>query len=126
MHHDTTRNHPLSMAQMLPRAERRAPLPKRYAQATLSMYPGRFPTVDGEVVTGGIIAQTEAVMEKYHRVLKLADCGLEHVVQVGVWLDDPRDFTSFNSVFAKYFRRTRPHARQSKVHSWSTQRLKWM
>ena len=22
---------------------------------------------------------------------------------VGVWLDDPRDFTSFNSVFAKYF-----------------------
>ena len=54
-------------------------------------------------MTGGIIAQTEAVMKNIIAVLKLTDCGLEHVIQVGVWLDDPRDFTSFNSVFAKYF-----------------------
>ncbi len=64
---------------------------------------GQVPTMDGEVVTGGIIAQTEAVMANIISVLELADCGLEHVVKVGVWLDDPRDFTSFNSVFAKYF-----------------------
>ena len=64
---------------------------------------GQVPTVDGEVVTGGILAQTEAVIKNIIAVLELADCGLEHVVQVGVWLDDPRDFTSFNSVFAKYF-----------------------
>ena len=64
---------------------------------------GQVPTVDGEVVTGGIIAQSEAVMANIIAVLKLAYCSLEHVVQVGVWLDDPRDFTSFNSVFAKYF-----------------------
>jgi reactive intermediate/imine deaminase len=64
---------------------------------------GQVPTIDGEVVTGGIIAQTEAVMQNLLSVLDLAGCGLEHVVQVGVWLDDPRDFTSFNSVFAKYF-----------------------
>jgi enamine deaminase RidA (YjgF/YER057c/UK114 family) len=25
------------------------------------------------------------------------------VVRVGVWLDDPRDFWSFNKVFAEYF-----------------------
>ena len=61
------------------------------------------PSIYREVVTGGIIAQTEAVMANIMAVLELADCGLEHVVQVGVWLDDPRDFTSFNSVFAKYF-----------------------
>ncbi|WP_162653423.1 Rid family hydrolase [Lentilitoribacter sp. Alg239-R112] len=64
---------------------------------------GQVPTVDGEVVSGGIIAQTEAVMQNIMAVLELADCGLEHVVKVNVWLDDPRDFTSFNSVFAKYF-----------------------
>jgi reactive intermediate/imine deaminase len=64
---------------------------------------GQVPTVDGEVVTGGIIAQTEAVMTNIIGALKLAGCGLEHVVKVNVWLDDPRDFTSFNSVFAKYF-----------------------
>lgn len=64
---------------------------------------GQVPTVDGEVVTGGIVAQTEAVMANLIAVLKLADCGLEHVIKVNVWLDDPRDFSSFNAVFEKYF-----------------------
>jgi reactive intermediate/imine deaminase len=64
---------------------------------------GQVPTDEGEVVSGGIITQTEAVMQNIIAVLNLADCGLEHVVKVSVWLDDPRDFTSFNSVFAKYF-----------------------
>jgi len=36
---------------------------------------GQVPTVDGEVVTGGIIAQSEAVMANIISVLKLADCG---------------------------------------------------
>jgi reactive intermediate/imine deaminase len=64
---------------------------------------GQVPTEAGEVVTGGIIAQTEKVMQNIISVLKIADCGLEHVVKVNVWLDDSRDFTSFNSVFEKYF-----------------------
>lgn len=64
---------------------------------------GQVPTIDGEVVPGGIIAQSEAVMGNIIAALKLAGCGLEHVVKVSVWLDDPRDFTSFNAVFAKYF-----------------------
>ena len=64
---------------------------------------GQVPTSEGEVVNGGIVAQSEAVIENIISVLKLADCGLEHVIKVNVWLDDPRDFTSFNSVFAKYF-----------------------
>lgn len=64
---------------------------------------GQVPTVDGELVSGGIIAQTEAVMENIIAVLGMAGCGLEDVVKANVWLDDPRDFTSFNSVFAKYF-----------------------
>ena len=54
-------------------------------------------------MNGGIISQSEAVIENVISVLKLANCGLEHVIKVNVWLDDPRDFTSFNSVFAKYF-----------------------
>ena len=64
---------------------------------------GQVPTLAGEVVNGGIISQSEAVIENVISVLKLANCGLEHVIKVNVWLDDPRDFTSFNSVFAKYF-----------------------
>ena len=64
---------------------------------------GQVPTLDGEVVTGGIILQAEAVIQNIISVLELANCGLEHVIKVNVWLDDPRDFTSFNSVFARYF-----------------------
>ncbi len=64
---------------------------------------GQVPTVDGEVVSGGIIAQSEAVIANIISVLNLANCGLEHVIKVSVWLDDWRDFSSFNSVFAKYF-----------------------
>lgn len=64
---------------------------------------GQVPARDGEIVTGGIVAQTEQVMENVIEVLRLAGCGLEHVVKVNVWLDDPRDFSSFNGVFEKYF-----------------------
>ena len=64
---------------------------------------GQVPAVDGEIISGGIVAQTEQVMANVIEVLGGAGCGLEHVVKVNCWLDDPRDFTSFNAVFAKYF-----------------------
>jgi reactive intermediate/imine deaminase len=64
---------------------------------------GQVPTVDGEVVAGGIVAQTEAVIANLKAALALAGCGLEHVVKVNVWLDDARDFSSFNAVFEKHF-----------------------
>lgn len=64
---------------------------------------GQVPVVDGEVIQGGIVEQTELVMKNITEVLMNAGCTLEHVVKVSVWLDDPRDFTSFNAVFKKYF-----------------------
>ena len=64
---------------------------------------GQVPAKDGEIISGGIIAQTEQVMHNIIEVLASTDCGLEHVIKVNCWLDDPRDFTSFNAVFAKYF-----------------------
>lgn len=64
---------------------------------------GQVPAVGGEIVSGGIVEQTELVMKNIIEVLGQAGCGLEHVVKVNCWLDDPRDFTSFNGVFKKYF-----------------------
>ena len=64
---------------------------------------GQVPVENGEIVPGGIVTQTEKVMENIIEVLRLAGCGLEHVIKVNVWLDDPRDFSSFNGVFEKYF-----------------------
>lgn len=64
---------------------------------------GQVPAVDGEIVHGGIVEQSEIVMKNIIEVLAQAECTLANVVKVNVWLDDPRDFTSFNGVFKKYF-----------------------
>lgn len=64
---------------------------------------GQVPTVDGEVVTGGIVAQTEQVIANIRDVLALAGAGFEDIVKVNCWLDDARDFSSFNAVFARHF-----------------------
>ncbi len=57
----------------------------------------------GEIISGGIVAQTRKTIDNIVAVLDSAGCTLEDVVKVNVWLDDPRDFWSFNRVYAEYF-----------------------
>ena len=57
----------------------------------------------GEIDYGGIEAQTRRTMENVKKVLALADCELSDVVKVTVWLDDTRDFWTFNRVYLEYF-----------------------
>lgn len=64
---------------------------------------GQVAMENGEIVRGGIIAETRKTMENVIAILNEAGYGLEDVVRVGVWLDDPRDFWSFNGVYAEYF-----------------------
>lgn len=65
---------------------------------------GQVPMVKGVVVDGGIVAQTHQAIRNLLAILAEADYGPEHVVRCGVWLDDPRDFWTFNKVYAEYFR----------------------
>lgn len=64
---------------------------------------GQVPMKDGEIVGTGIIEQTHLTIQNVLKSLEEAGYGLEHVVRVGVWLDDPRDFWSFNGVYKEYF-----------------------
>jgi len=64
---------------------------------------GQVPMVNGEVVGGTITAQAEQAIQNLLSILREAGYGPEHVVRCGVWLDDPRDFQSFNAVFRKHF-----------------------
>lgn len=64
---------------------------------------GQVPMENGEIVDGGIIPQTRRAIDNLVAILHEAGYGLEDVVRVGVWLDDPRDFWSFNGVYAEYF-----------------------
>jgi reactive intermediate/imine deaminase len=64
---------------------------------------GQVAMLDGEIIDGGIVKQTHKTMQNVIAILAEAGCGIEHVVKVNCWLDDPRDFWSFNGVFEKYF-----------------------
>ncbi len=64
---------------------------------------GQVPMVNGELVDGGIVAQTHQAIKNVLAILAEAGYGPEHVVRCGVWLDDARDFASFNKIFKEYF-----------------------
>ena len=64
---------------------------------------GQVPMVDGELVSGNVTVQAHQAIQNLLAILKEAGYGTEHVVRCGVWLDDPRDFQSFNKVFKHYF-----------------------
>ncbi|WP_018153084.1 RidA family protein [Leeia oryzae] len=57
----------------------------------------------GEIEQGGIEAQTRQTFKNIERVLAMAGCTLADVVKATVWLDDTRDFWSFNRVYQEYF-----------------------
>lgn len=70
---------------------------------------GQVPTDDdGQIVVGGIEAQTRQVFKRLEEVLALAGCTLADVCKVGVWLADARDFGSFNRVYMECFGSHRP------------------
>ena len=64
---------------------------------------GQVPMQDGEIVSGGIIPESRRAIDNMIAILTEAGYGAEDIVRIGVWLDDPRDFWSFNGVFKEYF-----------------------
>jgi reactive intermediate/imine deaminase len=64
---------------------------------------GQVPMKDGEIVGANIVEQTHLTIKNVIAILEEAGYGMEHVVRCGVWLDDPRDFWSFNGVYKTYF-----------------------
>jgi len=64
---------------------------------------GQTPMENGEVIEGGIIPQSHKAIRNMLAILAEAGFEPKDVVRCGVWLDDPRDFQSFNKVFAEYF-----------------------
>jgi reactive intermediate/imine deaminase len=70
---------------------------------------GQVPTDEqGQVVVGGIEAQTRQVFKRIEQALALAGCTLADVCKANVWLHDARDFGSFNRVYMECFGDHRP------------------
>ena len=57
----------------------------------------------GKVVEGGIVAETERVLQNLSAVLKAAGKSFDDVVRAGVFLTSMSDFAAMNGIYAKYF-----------------------
>ncbi len=69
---------------------------------------GQVPMLDGQLISGNIAVQARQAIRNLFSVLEQAGYGPEHVVRCGVWLEDPRDFGTFNTVFSEFFGEHRP------------------
>jgi 2-iminobutanoate/2-iminopropanoate deaminase len=58
----------------------------------------------GNLIEGGIEAQTRQVFRNVAAILKAGGASFDHVVSVGVFLADMNDFAKVNAIYAEYFR----------------------
>ena len=66
----------------------------------------------GQIVEGGIEAQTQQVLENLKAILHAADLDFSHAVKVNVYMDDIANRSAINHIYANYFP-TDPPARTS-------------
>ena len=64
--------------------------------------------VTGELVEGGIEAQTRQVLTNLQHVLEASDSALNYVVKTTVFLKDMNDFAKMNAVYAGFFSKDPP------------------
>ena len=64
--------------------------------------------VSGQLVEGGVAAQSHQVMKNLSAILKAAGIGLGNVVKTTVFLTNLDDFSVFNRVYGEYFAEAKP------------------
>jgi len=63
---------------------------------------------DGNLIAGGIEAQTRQTMKNVIDALALAGCTLKDVVKTMAWLKNADDFERFNRVYGEFFPGNKP------------------
>jgi 2-iminobutanoate/2-iminopropanoate deaminase len=63
---------------------------------------------DGTMEDGGIEPQTQQVLENVKAALALAGATMDQVVKTTVWVEDARDFSGMNKVYASFFPKEPP------------------
>jgi 2-aminomuconate deaminase len=67
--------------------------------------PGVQINEQGQVISYDVTVETESVIENVKNILAEAGYGLNHIVDVQVFLTDMKnDFAAFNKVYEKYFK----------------------
>jgi 2-iminobutanoate/2-iminopropanoate deaminase len=62
----------------------------------------------GQIVAGGIDAQTQRVMENITAVLKAEGLTFENIVKTTIFLMDMADFQTVNEIYGSYFNQQPP------------------
>jgi 2-iminobutanoate/2-iminopropanoate deaminase len=62
----------------------------------------------GQIVAGGIDAQTRRVMDNITAVLKAEDLTFESIVKTTIFLVDLADFQTVNEIYGSYFKQAPP------------------
>ncbi|KAK7124932.1 hypothetical protein R3I94_019107 [Phoxinus phoxinus] len=62
----------------------------------------------GQLVAGGVQAQTKQALINMGEILKAAGCGYENVVKATVLLADINDFNNVNDVYKQFFKSNFP------------------
>ena len=57
----------------------------------------------GELVTGGVEAETERALKNLEAVLDAAGCSMADVVKTTCFLADVGDFGTFNAIYGRFF-----------------------
>jgi 2-iminobutanoate/2-iminopropanoate deaminase len=63
---------------------------------------------NGELVQGGIAAQTRRALENIGEILKAGGASFQQVVRTTVYLADLADFSAMNEVYATFFTAPQP------------------
>ncbi|KAM9798377.1 2-iminobutanoate/2-iminopropanoate deaminase-like [Neosynchiropus ocellatus] len=69
-----------------------------YISGQLGMDPS-----NGQLVDGGVQAQTRQALVNMGEILKAADCSYENVVKTTVLLADMNDFNNVNDIYKQFF-----------------------
>ena len=59
--------------------------------------------VTGNVVGGGIVAETERIFQNLSAVLRAAGKNFDQVARAGVYLTNMSDFAAMNDIYARHF-----------------------
>ena len=62
----------------------------------------------GQIVTGGIDAQTRRVMDNITAILKAEGLNCDNVVKTTIFLVDMADFQTVNEIYGSYFKQAPP------------------
>ncbi|ARJ39114.1 RidA family protein [Sporosarcina sp. P21c] len=70
---------------------------------------GQIPlTLAGEVVSGGIEAQTNQVLQNLSKVLEEAGSSLQQVIKTTVFIQDMNEFGALNAIYEEHFGEHKP------------------